>query len=269
MSVMLPSVFINYRRIDTSAHANAIKVSIDGGLKARKDSKVFLDRSTLRPGQAWPAGIRDALTGCKVVLALMGPKWFASGDYGKRLLDDPADWVRRELEYAQANGKPVIPVTFEGFEMPGDPSALPESLAWLIECQAREIISRTWEENVRELIDLLKTDYDLSLGVTSVARPIPNQGPGTQYHVTAEGVVGRVPQALLDSEGNHRARLDALHPILSERARSLHRLCNGRNSVPNELQRSVNRFVLSLAGQVDEIDFTVFWGECRIAKESI
>lgn len=56
----------------------------------------------------------------------------AAGD-GRRRLDDPDDFVRREIEPTLRQGKPVIPLLLESARMPG-PQDLPPSMRDLATC---------------------------------------------------------------------------------------------------------------------------------------
>ena len=62
-----------------------------------------------------------------MLLAVIGPHWLAAGQDGQRRLDDPADFVRLEIEAALARGVRVIPVLVDGAQLPR-PEQLPASL---------------------------------------------------------------------------------------------------------------------------------------------
>jgi hypothetical protein len=58
------------------------------------------DTVRANPGQEWPREIQEALLGCRAMLVIIGPYWLAARDpaSGSQRLDDPGDWVRREVE---------------------------------------------------------------------------------------------------------------------------------------------------------------------------
>ena len=93
-----------------------------GGLVARfGDKSVFMDESAIQPGQEFPQEIREAILGCRAMLVIIGPYWLAAGEAasGTRRLDDPADWVRQEVEAGLARPEAaVIPVLTDGAKMP-------------------------------------------------------------------------------------------------------------------------------------------------------
>src|SRR5690606_33075208 len=64
---------------------------------------------------------------------LIGPNWAEARDAeGRRRLDDPADWVRIEIETALAqDGVHVVPVLINGAQLPRAED-LPESLRPLL-----------------------------------------------------------------------------------------------------------------------------------------
>lgn len=66
----------------------------------------------------------------KVLLAVIGPQWLAANSSGERLIDDPHDWIRRELVTAFEHGVTVIPVFTED-ATPPRPDDLPADIAQL------------------------------------------------------------------------------------------------------------------------------------------
>src|SRR4051794_4702449 len=90
--------FISYRRDDAASEAHLLAINIR--YVFGRDS-VFVDTSDIPPGAKWPDTLHRALEEADVVLALMGPQWlFAQDEYGRRCIDDPEDWVYRELRLA-------------------------------------------------------------------------------------------------------------------------------------------------------------------------
>ena len=110
--------FVSYRRDQSSFVARSLR----SALAARfGDASVFMDVTAMSPGQQWPREIQEAILGCRAMLVIIGPYWLAARDPGSgtRRLDDPQDWVRREVEAGL--GRPevaVIPVLVDGATMP-------------------------------------------------------------------------------------------------------------------------------------------------------
>lgn len=60
-----------------------------------------------------------------------GQRWLTLTDEaGKRRIDDPRDWVRREIVEALNHGLRVIPVLLDGVELPTEDD-LPDDIAGL------------------------------------------------------------------------------------------------------------------------------------------
>ena len=88
-------VFINYRGSDSDTAA----VLIDRELAARFGShRVFLDNRSIPAGADFVEELLGRLRACSVLLVVIGRHWLTLTDRtGQRRIDDPADWVRREI----------------------------------------------------------------------------------------------------------------------------------------------------------------------------
>jgi hypothetical protein len=163
-----PAIFISYRRSDAGGHGRALHEYLSGRFG---DDRVFFDRRTIESGDVFPDRLRRGVEGCAVLLALIGPEWLdARGDDGSRRLDDPEDFVRREIALALERGKKVIPVLFE--DIPFPPRArLPDPLKALASCDALALRGKTYEYRTqrRELVRLLAR-------VPGVPQPLPEAG---------------------------------------------------------------------------------------------
>ena len=80
----------------------------------------------------------------------------AAGAEGSRRLEDPADFVRREIALALELDKRVIPVLFDDTPVP-PPGRLPEALQSLSRRDALTLRGKTYEYETqrRELVRLL------------------------------------------------------------------------------------------------------------------
>jgi hypothetical protein len=100
------------------------------------------------------------------VLPIIARNWASVTDAsGRRRLEDPEDYVRRELLTALESDIPVIPVLVDGATMPA-PSQLPEPLAALSRRQALVMADRSWESDMKAL-----------LAAIDVGRPAPDGPP--------------------------------------------------------------------------------------------
>lgn len=129
----MPTIFISYRRADSASEAGRL---YDRLVERYGESGVFKDVDSIPPGVRFPEYITEALEASDVALILIGPRWLdASSGWGRRRLDDPADFVRIEIETALRLGIAVIPVLVNGAKMP-PAHRLPENLRPLLQQNA-------------------------------------------------------------------------------------------------------------------------------------
>ena len=130
-------VFISYRRQETAWPARQLYDVLVAELGA---DRVFKDVDNIEPGDDFVERIQSAVGSCQVLLALIGPQWLEITDAtGARRLDDPADFVRLEVETALSRADVrVIPILVDNAKMP-TPQELPKGLAALTRRQAVEI----------------------------------------------------------------------------------------------------------------------------------
>jgi hypothetical protein len=119
-------VFIGYRRADTADAAGRVYDRLHARLGA---GRVFKDVDSIPVGVDFSRHIHDVIQGCGVFLALIGPRWLeADQASGVRRIDDPADFVRLEIEAALATSTVrVVPVLINGAVLPAE-DQLPVSL---------------------------------------------------------------------------------------------------------------------------------------------
>src|SRR5262245_50192033 len=108
-----PRVFVNYRHSDTGDVIPALLPALQ---RRVGDVRVFVDRERIQPGARWAEQIQSELAACSVFLALIGKQWLHARDdeSGQRRIDNPADWIRVEIELAVARAAAgelkIIPV---------------------------------------------------------------------------------------------------------------------------------------------------------------
>ena len=108
------SIFISYRRSDTSGHAGRLYDRLSQWFD---DGVVFYDRDGIDSGDDFPLRLQVAVNAAKVVLVLIGPDW--QSEINKRARRPGVDYVRLEVELALrrlAAGEviKVVPVHFGG-----------------------------------------------------------------------------------------------------------------------------------------------------------
>jgi tetratricopeptide (TPR) repeat protein len=148
----MSGIFISYRREDSQALAGRLFDRLGGHFG--KD-RVFRDIDTLDPGARFAEVIGERISGCDVLVALIGKGWLDAKDAeGRRRLDLPRDYVKAEIAAALAQDKLVIPVLLEGTPMPSR-EALPEELAPLAGRNALQMSDGRFDYDVGRLIEVI------------------------------------------------------------------------------------------------------------------
>lgn len=150
------SIFINYRRDDSSGESKLIR---DALVREFGERRVFMDVDSIKPGQDWPSRLRSRMQRAETVIMVIGPNWLQAGlnQWAMRRIDDPSDWVRRELEAALKHKKKIIPVLVRGAEFP-PVDVLPRVLSKLPRKQCMEIRSECWDHDVLLLLARLSKE---------------------------------------------------------------------------------------------------------------
>jgi CHASE2 domain-containing sensor protein len=147
----VPTVFISYRRDDASANAGRL---FDWLGRQFGRGCVFLDTDTIAPGDDFPRVLEERLAASDVLLAVIGPRWLAIADDRGRRLDQPDDYVRREIATALARGTRVIPVLVGGARVPRA-EELPGPLQPLATRNATTIDDAKFERDFDMLVDVI------------------------------------------------------------------------------------------------------------------
>lgn len=146
-------IFINYRRLDTEGYVGRL---YDHLLKKFKPDDIFMDVQNIRPGADFVQAIEDAVAGCDVFVAVIGPHWLTLHDTPQvRRLDAPDDFVRLEIESALKQDKLIIPVLVGGVTMPAF-AVLPESIQALARRNALTLDHKEFARDVEALIELIR-----------------------------------------------------------------------------------------------------------------
>ena len=163
------NIFINYRREDSSGHSGRLFDALTSHFAGR----LFMDVDTLEPGIDFVEAIEQAVGSCEVLIVVIGREWLTLRDSaGQRRLDDPADFVRLEVETALERKIRVIPVLVQGAPMPRT-EMLPPSLARLARRNAIEISDARWAYDVDRLA---RTIQSILVGKDTSA-PTPAAAP--------------------------------------------------------------------------------------------
>ena len=162
-------IFISYRRDETAYAAGWLYDRLADRFGA---DKIFKDIDSIELGDDFVEVITTAVGSCDVLLALMGEEWLTITDQdGRRRLDDPADFVRVEVEAALARDVRVIPVLVDGASMP-PAEALPASLRRLVRRQALELSPSRFDFDTGRLLRVLdRTLAEVQAEVAASAPP--------------------------------------------------------------------------------------------------
>jgi hypothetical protein len=167
-------VFISYRRSDSQAAVEHLMLRLADQFGT---GQVYRDLDSNRAGFDFTKEIDAALDASVVVLVVIGPGWVTATDKdGRRRLDDPGDFTRREVEQALHDDKRVIPVLVDAAEMP-KAEELPESLWPLARCHAVRLRSTDWGYDVERLIEHLERN-----GVRPTLNPEDEAGDAVKVH---------------------------------------------------------------------------------------
>lgn len=157
-------IFISYRRQDSAYVAATLSEKLQQHFGA---DSVFFDVDNIPLGVDFRDFIGDAVGACDVLLVMIGDRWLDSSDgHGRRRIDDPADFVRIEIEAAFRRTIPIVPVLVGDAVLPA-PESLPESVRALVFRNAAEIrAGRDLRQHIERIIVGLET-----IGL----RPFPDQ----------------------------------------------------------------------------------------------
>jgi formylglycine-generating enzyme required for sulfatase activity len=122
------AIFLSYRRCDSIDITGRIYDRLVAHFGA---DSVFKDVDSIPFGVNYRQHLEREVSHCPVLLAVIGPQWLTTTDEQGRRIDNPADWVRVEIEAALKRDSLVIPVLVGGAELPQD-DELPESLRGLV-----------------------------------------------------------------------------------------------------------------------------------------
>ena len=172
---------MSYRREETAYAAGWLFDRLVEHLGA---GQVFKDVDSIELGDDFVDAIDTAVGSCDVLLALIGSQWLTTADeQGNRRLDDPADFVRLEIEAALKRGVRVIPILVAGATMPRA-NEIPPGLARLVRRQALELSPSRFEFDTSRLLTVL----DKTLAEVRTGRAVGH--PPSAPPVEAAPVIG-------------------------------------------------------------------------------
>ncbi|MCT2581531.1 TIR domain-containing protein [Actinophytocola gossypii] len=151
--IVISKVFVNFRVGDTQDTA----VLFDQRLsQAFGPEHVFMSSRSMRGGTVFPPELEKEATTCAAMLVLVGPRWLVPDSDGERRIDEPGDWVRKEIELALWNQRPVIPVLVGDRQRLHESDNLPASIAGLVDHQYLRFHHRSATYDLMHLVDEIR-----------------------------------------------------------------------------------------------------------------
>jgi hypothetical protein len=167
-------IFITYRSEDPGW-----SVALDRELSiVFGPEQVFRASRTMQLGESFPERIRAGIAGASVQLAVIGPRWLERRSDGRRRIDDPDDWVRREIRLALEARLLIVPVLVDGVA-PLVAEELPEDIRALADRQYIRLGHKEAESDIGLLIERLQRRVP---GLQASPSYVPPGGPDASGH---------------------------------------------------------------------------------------
>lgn len=154
----MSGVFISYRRDDQAGFAGRLADALVSTFGA---DNVFRDIEDIHPGEDFVVAIDKQLAAVDVMLVVIGPAWLTVSRNGTRRIDEPDDFVRREIEAGLKSGKMVLPVLVGGASMPAEKD-LPPTVAALARRQSFILSDIAWTSDVARLVEVITPSFPAS-----------------------------------------------------------------------------------------------------------
>lgn len=145
----MTKIFINYRSYDDGAAA----ALLDNILSDRfGPDRVFRDSRTIPLGTDYRPDLWGNLARSSAVLVVIGPRWLSVENGRGRKIDDPDDFVRREIALALQIGINVIPILVGETPLPAE-ADLPDDVKGLTHRQHLRLDPRNDKSDIQPLLE--------------------------------------------------------------------------------------------------------------------
>jgi hypothetical protein len=145
-------VFVNYRTKDQQAAAQLVTRHLSERIGKKN---VFLDTMSIDPGALFDDVLLRNVWRSDVMVSLMGERWLDFPGANGRAIDDPDDWIHRELYEALTHDVLVVPLLVGTDRFP-KATELPPRLAELARRQFVLLDLRTPEAGFARLDRVLQ-----------------------------------------------------------------------------------------------------------------
>ena len=203
---MPDQIFISYRRDDAAYVTGHIN---DRLRREFGDESIFTDVDRIALGVDFRTTLDRMVSKCQILLAVIGDDWLTvRNQEGEFRLQDPADFVRIEIESALQRDIPVIPLLVEGTQMPSEED-LPESLKDLAFRNGTQIRPEPdFHTDIERLINSLKKHLQ--------TLPKETEDEKRGYSASESGRKDELEQERLPAEVRLRREADEKRSGLSE-----------------------------------------------------
>lgn len=141
-------LFVNFRGDDGDIAARLVYETLADRFG---ESEVFLSSESIAYSRNFEDELLDHAAGCAVLIAIIGRHWMTTEGPDRRpKLQDPNDWVRREIAAALANGRAVLPVLVGRTSWLAK-NALPADIAEIAHFQPHYLTRRDARPQLRKL----------------------------------------------------------------------------------------------------------------------
>jgi hypothetical protein len=147
------NIFLSYSRSDQRSARLLWEI-----LRSRLHCEIFMDvvNNSIRLGTVFPDAVEQAITSSSVFILLMGKAWSSNGVLsGGRPIDDPNNWLRKEVALALEKRIRIIPVLLDGVSMPAR-GGLPEEISLLSHHHGIAIRDAEFDHDIEPLLETLE-----------------------------------------------------------------------------------------------------------------
>jgi hypothetical protein len=161
-TTVIGKAFVSFRVGDAEDTAMLIDQRLCRSFGA---DRVFRSSRAMHGGALFPPTLEAEAAGCAIMVVVIGRRWLAAGG-GRRRIDDPQDWVRREIEFALHNDRPVLLVlTADAPEL--GPRDVPATMTGLVD--RPQLRFRSAERDLARIADEVRPHMH---GVVRPDRPV-------------------------------------------------------------------------------------------------
>lgn len=133
--------------------------------------RVFRSSRAMRGGTLFPATLKAEASDCAVMVVVIGKHWLAEKD-GVRRIDEQGDWVRKEIEFALAGARPVIPILTGSRPRLSADDRLPASIGELVDRQSLRFNYQSAERDLVHIVDEVRPHVDRTLRTPPPTHPV-------------------------------------------------------------------------------------------------